>query len=347
MNENLFVRKPGRIDITKPRVNRVDADKIKKCGAKAARACRALALDMEVAAALDCAMTEFVKAVRLEDALSAAAGSWRGRGGVRIIAGGTDVYPAEAARTAWMQPAGWGLLDISAISDLRGVAPTGEGWRIGALATWTDLIEAPLPPAFDALKAAARQVGGMQIQNRGTIGGNLCNASPAADGAPPLLALDAAVELQSERGLRRLPLAQFIKGNRETALARDELLTAVIVPQPHPDERSAFLKLGARSYLVISIASVAANIRLDGDGRIAAARIAVGACSAAPLRLHRLERALAGHAPDDAPATLAPDDGLSPIDDIRASAAYRRAAAETLVRRAVASFALKTARPAA
>jgi CO/xanthine dehydrogenase FAD-binding subunit len=283
-------------------------------------------------------MMGFVKAARLEDAL-AAAGAGREQGGSRIIAGGTDIYPVEAARAAWMQPAGAPLLDISAIPDLRGVVPTADCWRIGALATWTDLIDAPLPPAFDALKTAARQVGGVQIQNRGTIGGNLCNASPAADGAPPLLALDAEVELQSMRGLRRLPLDRFILGNRATALAHDELLTAVIVPLPHPEERAAFLKLGARSYLVISIASVAVNVRLDAAGRIVSARIAVGACSAAPVRLGRLERSLVGQAPEHAPVELSPEDGLSPIDDIRASAAYRHAAAETLVRRAVRGFA--------
>ncbi len=281
-------------------------------------------------------MIDYKRAAGLAEALAALADP--AGGGCRILAGGTDIYPAEAARQAWLGPAPRPLLDISGIAALRGVAAGADEVRIGALATWSDIMAADLPPAFDALKAAARQVGGAQIQNRGTIGGNLCNASPAADGAPPLLALDAAVELTGPGGSRRLPLSAFVLGNRRTALAPGEIMTAVVVPAPAPDERSVFLKLGARSYLVISIASVAASIRLGPDGRIAAARIAVGACSAAPLRLPRLEAALVGRPPGEADAYVGPDDGLAPIGDVRASAAYRMAAAAALVRRAVRSF---------
>lgn len=262
-------------------------------------------------------------------------------GGLTVIAGGTDVYPAETTRAAWFQRQQNRFLDISAIGALRGIEQQGDLIRIGALTTWTDLIEAPLPAAFDGLKAAARQVGGVQIQNRGTLAGNLCNASPAADGVPPLLALDAVVEITSLDGRRRLPLAAFILGNRRTALRPGELLTAIEVPAPAEGERSVFLKLGARRYLVISIASVAATLVLDGDGRISRARIAVGACSAVPQRLTALEARLAGRPAAEAVALVAPEDfdPLSPIDDVRASAAYRQAAAATLVRRAVAALA--------
>jgi len=160
---------------------------------------------------------------------------------------------------------------------------------------------------------------------------------------PPLLALDAEVELASlpdpngPMQTRRMPLAAFVLGNRRTALRPRELVTAIRVPQPMANESSIFLKLGARAYLVISIASVAANIALDAQGRIARARIAVGACSAVPQRLHALEARLMGERPEEAaraaePAMLAE---LSPIDDIRASAAYRLDAALTLVRRAL------------
>jgi N-methylhydantoinase B len=120
----------------------------------------------------------------------------------------------------------------------------------------------------------------------------------------------------------------------------------VIVPRPAEDERSAFVKLGARAYLVISIASVAANVRLDGAGRITAARIAVGACSAAPVRLTRVEQQIVGLMPDDVTVTLGPEDGLSPIDDVRASAAYRMSAAGTAVARAIAACAIPEARAA-
>ncbi len=135
------------------------------------------------------------------------------------LAGATDFYPAATTRQAWFQPSPRAILDLSGLDELRGIGMTADGIRIGALATWSDMIAAPLPPAFDALRQAARQVGGVQIQNRGTLAGNLCNASPAADGAPPLLALDAAVELRCAAGVRRLSLAAFLQGNRRTALA--------------------------------------------------------------------------------------------------------------------------------
>jgi CO/xanthine dehydrogenase FAD-binding subunit len=287
-------------------------------------------------------MSSYTKAATLDAALAALGVAAR----PVVLAGGTDVYPVMTTQAAWFRNEAASILDIGGLAELRGVGTSGGEVRLGALATWSDIAAADLSPAFDALKAAARQVGGVQIQNRGTLGGNLCNASPAADGVPPLLALDAEVELQSIAGIRRLPLGAFVLGNRRTALRPDELLTAVIVPRPAADERSTFVKLGARAYLVISIASVAANVRLDGAGRIAAARIAVGACSAAPLRLPRVEREVVGLAPDAVSVALAAEDGLSPIDDVRASAAYRMAAAATALSRALATCAPSGARAA-
>ena len=157
---------------------------------------------------------------------------------------------------------------------------------------------------------------------------------------PPLLALDAEVELASETGSRRLPLADFVVGNRKTVLRPGEMMVAIHVPKPADDERSIFLKLGARAYLVISIASVAVNLACDGAGRIIRARIAIGACSAAPQRLSELETRLKGLPIADAsravdPGVLAP---LSPIDDIRASAGYRLAAVAALLRQALDSL---------
>jgi CO/xanthine dehydrogenase FAD-binding subunit len=136
-----------------------------------------------------------------------------------------------------------------------------------------------------------------------------------------------------------LPLGEFLLGNRRTALAPDELLTAVLVPAPATGEVSAFLKLGARAYLVISIVSVAVNAVLSG-GKIASARIAFGAASAAPVRDHALEAMVAGLTPEGAAARLAGEaaSSLSPIDDVRASAAFRRDAAVTLAARALASL---------
>ena len=253
-------------------------------------------------------------------------------GGARVMAGATDIFPAVGER-----PLQGSYVDVSNIPSLRGVRVDQECVRIGAAATWTEIANANLPAAFDALKTAAREIGAVQIQNRGTIGGNLCNASPAADGVPPLLILEAEVELASKRGVRRLPLGAFITGNRRTALSGDEILTSVVIATPAPTARSAFLKLGARRYLVISIAMVAALLDID-DGRVREARIAVGACSATAERIGAAERRLIGAParPGLGHAIEAQDlAALSPIDDLRASAPYRREAALTLVRRAI------------
>ena len=250
-----------------------------------------------------------------------------------VLAGGTDLYPATQA-----QRLAGPLLDITALEGLAGVVSGPDGLRIGAGTTWTALAEADLPPALAALQQAARQVGGRQIQNAGTLGGNLCNASPAADGVPPLLVLGAEVELASVRGLRRLPLAEFVLGVRKTARAPDELLTAVHIPAAALAGASCFVKLGARAYLVISIAMVAVRIVAE-RGRVAEAALAVGACSAVARRLPVVEAALVGAPLSEVAARITEADvsaALSPIADIRGTADYRLDAACVLLRRAVA-----------
>jgi CO/xanthine dehydrogenase FAD-binding subunit len=250
-----------------------------------------------------------------------------------VLAGGTDFYPARIGRAIEDD-----ILDISAIAELRTIDSAGACVRIGAAATWSDLLSTSLPPSFDCLKLAAREVGGVQIQNTGTIAGNICNASPAADGVPALLALDTQLELRSAQGTRVVRLADFILGNRRTACRADELVTAILVPRWGERTRSTFLKLGARKYLVISIAMVAAIIATASDGTIERSAVAVGACSAVAQRLTALERELLGHllAPGIGefvtPRHLAP---LTPISDIRGSATYRSDAVATLVRRAL------------
>jgi CO/xanthine dehydrogenase FAD-binding subunit len=272
-------------------------------------------------------MSNYLRPRELSEALAALSAGPR-----TILAGGTDYFPARVERAPDEN-----LLDISGLAELRGIEVTPRHFRIGAGVTWTDLIRAELPACFDGLKLAAREVGGVQIQNTGTIAGNLCNASPAADGLPNLLALDAAVDLASSEGRRRLPVGEFVAGNRRTLRKPDELVTAILVPRSVEDARSTFLKLGARKYLVISIVMVAAALEVDRD-RIKSARIAVGACSEVACRLPGLEEALAGRSLGPSlgaavgPEHMAP---LTPIDDIRASAAYRRQAALVLVRRAL------------
>lgn len=254
-----------------------------------------------------------------------------------IIAGGTDVYPAlgDAAPPAV-------ALDVSGLAALRGIDIGATGVRIGAAASWQSIAEAPLPPALRALQAAAREIGSVQIQSRGTLGGNLCTASPAADSVPALLILDAGVTLASVAGQRTMPLGDFVLGPRRTACQPDELLVSIDVPASAPGTVSRFSKLGGRRYLVISIAMLAMSLRADAQGRACGTAIAVGACSPVAQRLPLLEARLDGVSLSDGAAlqaavSAALADGalepLRPIDDVRASAAYRLEAVGIAVQR--------------
>jgi CO/xanthine dehydrogenase FAD-binding subunit len=277
----------------------------------------------------------FLRPTRLGEALAALADGGPGGTPWVVVAGATDHYPARVGRLPIED-----VLDVTAIVRLRSIETVDGGWRIGALATWTDLVEANLPPLFDGLRAAALAIGGLQIQARATVVGNVCNASPAADGMPNLLALDAQVEVASRSGARILPIGAFVTGNRRTARRPEELVTGLFIPSPLPGTtvRSAFEKLGSRAYLVISIAMVAAVAEIDAAGHVARARIAVGACSEVAQRLPALEAELVGLSGTAASAGIVRAEHLAhltPIDDVRGSAAYRRDAALTVVRRAL------------
>jgi CO/xanthine dehydrogenase FAD-binding subunit len=264
----------------------------------------------------------------LEEAVQALAES-RGT----ILSGGTDFFPALGDRVP-NKP----IIDISAVADLKGIHSTKDAIRFGGRTTWREITETPLPRGFDGLKAAAREVGSIQIQNVATVAGNLCNASPAADGIPALLALDAEITLASVSGLRRIPLADFVLGNRRTMKREDEILSEVTVPRRLENSTSTFLKLGSRRYLVISIAMVAVNLVIDERGKIAEALLAVGACSASALRLRGLEQNLTGVAARPGIGHLVKQEHLaelSPIGDARATAGYRREAALVLTKRAL------------
>jgi CO/xanthine dehydrogenase FAD-binding subunit len=265
----------------------------------------------------------YLRPVKLQEAVEALASR-----PLTILAGGTDHYPSRVGR-----PAGEDILDLTRVAGLRGIRKTAQGWRIGAATTWTDILEARLPPLFDGLKLAAREIGGVQIQNAGTVAGNLCNASPAADGVPPLLALDAVVILAGAKGRREMPLERFITGARRTQRESHELVSEIHVPAPRYPARSHFLKLGARKYLLISIAMAA--IVLECERRaVRAARIAVGSCSPVACRLPALENELIGRKLDASLGDVVREahfEGLRPIDDVRASAEYRIEAARTLV----------------
>jgi len=273
-------------------------------------------------------------AVSLPDALEQLT-----RPGVSVLAGGTDFYPALQDR-----PAPADVLDITRIQELKAITKEHSGWRIGAGATWSHMINADVPPVFDGLKAAGREVGSVQIQNAATLAGNLCNASPAADGVPPLLSLNAEVELASQGGIRVLPLHEFILGVRQTAIEPGELLTAILIPNHSQSAVSQFYKLGARTYLVISIAMIAITIVPDDKQCIEEARITVGSCSPVASRLSALETDLVGRPLNKALVDVVRTEhlsDLSPIDDVRGSADYRLHAVHEILQRQLMSCALQ------
>ncbi|NYE59649.1 CO/xanthine dehydrogenase FAD-binding subunit [Duganella sp. 1224] len=245
----------------------------------------------------------------------------------RIVCGATDLFADPALAPGKVE---W--VDISRVEALRAIARRDGMVRIGAAATWDQIAATAWLPA--ALRQAAESVGSRQIRVQGSIGGNLCHASPVADGVPPLLALDAQVELASERGVRRLPLAEFLLGRRRTALRADELLLAVCFPVAHERERTAFVKYANRDGMAIAVVSAAVRVAMSSDGHIEKLAVSVGGVSEVPLRLRALETALEGrHRSALAPATRELVT-WSPIDDCRASAAHRLHVAPLAIERA-------------
>ncbi len=248
-----------------------------------------------------------------------------------IAAGCTDLLPSTQQENL-----GNNILDISGIKSLRHISFENGFRKIGSGVTWTDLVENnELPKCYDMLKECSLQIGSKQIQNLGTIGGNLCNASPAADGVPCLLSLDASIELLSLNGKRVLKLEDFIKGSRETELKNNEILSAILIPKEAEIGRSSFLKLGARKYLVISIAMIACKLNLKKDV-ISEIAISVGSCSAVAKRIKSLENLLIGKSIKDELTSIILnynyENYLSPINDIRGTNTYRFKASKVLVK---------------
>lgn len=242
---------------------------------------------------------------------------------MKIIAGGTDLM---VLMNAHMLDAA-DFLDIWRVEDLRGIDDEGGTLRIGALTTYTQLIKAELIQRHaPALVDASRTIGAIQIQNRGTIGGNIVNASPAGDGLPVLAAYDAEVEIGSSRGLRRIPFDAFYTGYRRTVLEPDELVVAVRIPKLKDGERDFYWKVGTRRAQAISKTVMAAKARID-DGRVSSISIAVGSVAPTVVRAPQTERLLTA-------ATLTPAlveqarrmiaEEITPITDLRSTEHYRR-----------------------
>ena len=260
----------------------------------------------------------------------------------RFLAGGTDLL--VQIRRKRVAPRH--VVSLHRVPGLDTIDANGE-IRLGALVTHRALERAPaFQGALRALVEGARVVGGHQIRNVGTVGGNIVNASPAADVVPVLLVLDAAVTCVGPNGAREMKLDEFLLGPGETALRPDELLTSIRFPAPALRSATGFLKAGRRRAMEISVVCVAVWLSLDGDDRCAGVRIALGAVGPRTLRARSAELLLEGSRLTDAELrqagrVVAAD--CQPITDVRASAAYRRLLVETLVPRALRT-AMKRAR---
>ncbi len=256
----------------------------------------------------------------------------------RPIAGGTDLMVALTGELG-EPPAS--VVDLWAIEALRGVAIDGDSLSLGALTTYTDIRRSPLClEHVPALVDAAATIGAAQIQNRGTLGGNIANASPAGDTLPILLAADAVFVLGSSRGERQVQAASFWTGYRQTALAADELLLRVLIPLA-TDREMRFRKIGTRRAQSISKVVLAVAWRsppMPPRGPWRDVRVALGSVAATPIRARATEAALEGKPPTPETANLAAETlagELSPIDDVRSTAEYRRVVAARVVHRIV------------
>jgi CO/xanthine dehydrogenase FAD-binding subunit len=258
--------------------------------------------------------------------LAAAPGTWR------PFAGGTDLMVLlEAGKLAEGR-----YLSLWKLTDLRGVHTREGDVTIGALTTYTDVRRhAVLQSEFPLLCRAAEETGGVATQNRGTIGGNIANASPAADTPPALLAYDAEIELVSIRGTRRLPYDRFHLGYKKMDLAPDELVARVILPRRAAPWTAYYRKIGTRRAQAISKVCFAATIDVDRSrGIVRDVRIALGSVAPVPIRAKQTEAALRGHAPDAAAvaaAQIALASDITPIDDVRSNARYRLRVAQNLL----------------
>lgn len=246
------------------------------------------------------------------------------------IAGGTDIMVQYAAGRLPARK----LVSIRNIPQLRGIEVADHEIRIGAASTYTDIRQhAVIAREFPLLAMAARWTGSIANQNRGTIGGNIVNASPAADSLPALLAYEAELILVSVRGQRRIPYVTFHTGYKKTLLASDELIQAVCLPRRFAEYFTHALKVGARNAQAISKVCIAALGRV-ADGTIEDVRIALGSVAPVPVRLLEAEHAVRGKSINSALLDLARKTAIAeihPIDDIRSTAKYRAAVAGNLV----------------
>ena len=261
-----------------------------------------------------------------------------------LAAGGSEIAPLAGGTNLLVDMRGGRhrpntLMDLGKLDELRSIQLDDDCVVVGGCAAIAELVSNPLIAQHGpSLRDAAAMLGNPLIRNRATIAGNLVDGSPAADTVPPLLALDAEVELASQSGTRRVPLDEFLVGVRQTLRRPDELLTFIRWSIPPPRSSSAFYKIGLRKADAIAVVSVGVMVSLDEDGHCERARIALGSVAPRVIRARAAEDTLRGQAMTDdliAEAARLAAEATSPIDDLRGSADYRRRTAEALVRRLI------------
>jgi aerobic carbon-monoxide dehydrogenase medium subunit len=251
----------------------------------------------------------------------------------KVLAGGTDLLPQ--LKNGLLKPAR--VIDLSGIPRLRALEPAnGRGLRVGAAVTARTLeLDATVRGRYRSLAESGALVGSVQVRNLATLGGNLCNAAPSADMAPPVLALDAEAVVVGPKGERRVPIATFFTGVRRTVLAPDELLLELVVPDPGPQSGGNYLRHTPRRELDIAVVGVASQLTL-ANGVCTKARIALAAVAPVPLRATAAEQSLEGQAVTPERIARAADlavDAARPISDQRGSAEFRRHLVRVLTRR--------------
>ncbi|NQS91058.1 MAG: xanthine dehydrogenase family protein subunit M [Chloroflexi bacterium] len=252
----------------------------------------------------------------------------------KIIAGGTDLVPRMRAEV--VSP---GLLVDLRLLGLDEIKDQGDWIGIGAAATHAQILDSKiLAEHFPALIEAASDIAGPPIRNRGTLGGNLVNASPAADLATPLLVYDARAVITGQDGETEVQLGEFFTGPGKTVLKPVEILTEIRIPKMPPQTAAAFIKLGKRKAMAIAVVSAAVRFTLNEGGAIAEARIALGSVAPVPLRAIKAETALQGQVPSEelfAAVGEAASEESTPISDLRSTGEYRKKMVAVLTRRAL------------
>jgi CO/xanthine dehydrogenase FAD-binding subunit len=277
---------------------------------------------------------DYIKPGSMDDLLDLLSGNHNGR--YRVYAGGTDLIPKLKGRT---------ITPPESIVDLKGIPGLDyidyddrNGLRIGALATIRSIETSPVVrEKYPLLSQASASIASIQVRNRGTMAGNICNAVPSADSAPPLLSLEARLLCVSKKRERIININEFFTGPNKNALEPDEILREIQIPALHEDFRGVFIKLSPRSRMDLAVVNVAV-ICVKGKGRFKDIRISLGAVAPTPIRAQKAESSLVGAEADDKAilnaARIASAES-KPIDDHRASAEYRRMMVEVLVKRAI------------